>query len=71
MISHVTSSSRSPPPLQEASHLARRREALTPAGYARRVLKIEHRLDDWLDDLPSSVSPELDRLDSHVRAHRG
>jgi transposase len=57
--------------LQEAIDLARRREALTPAGYARRVQEIENRLDDWLDGLPRSVSPELDRLDSHIRAHRG
>jgi transposase len=44
---------------------------LTPAGYARRVQEIENRLDDWLDGLPRSVSPELDRLDYHLRAHRG
>jgi transposase len=57
--------------LQEAIDLARRREASTPAGYARRVQAIEKRLDDWLDGLPRSVSPELDRLDNHIRAHRG
>src|SRR5262249_42315272 len=57
--------------LQEAIDLARRREALPPAGYARRVQEIENRLDAWLDGLPRSVSPELDRLDSHLRAHRG
>jgi transposase len=56
--------------LQEAIDLARRREALTPAGYVRRVQEIENRLDDWLDRLPRSVSPELDRLDNHIRAHR-
>src|SRR5262249_1431502 len=50
---------------------ARRREAMTSVGYARRVQEIEHRLDDWLDSLPRSVSPELDRLDNHIRAHRG
>ena len=32
---------------------------------------IEQRLDDWLDGLPRSISPELDRLDNHLRAHRG
>jgi transposase len=48
-----------------------RREVLTPAGYARRVQEIENRLDAWLDHLPRSPSPELDRLDNHVRAHRG
>jgi transposase len=57
--------------LQEAIDLARRRGALTPAGYARRVQEIENRLDDWLDHLPRSSSPELDRLDNHIRAHRG
>jgi transposase len=57
--------------LQEAIDLAGRREALTAAGYGRRVQEIEHRLDDWLDGLPRSVSPELDRLDNHIRAHRG
>jgi hypothetical protein len=40
-------------------------------GYARRVQEIENRLDDWLDGLPRSVSPELDRRDNHIRAHRG
>jgi transposase len=48
----------------------RRKEALTPAGYARRVQQIENRLDDWLDGLPRTISPELDRLDNHLRAHR-
>ena len=57
--------------LQEAIDLARRREALTPAGYDRRVQEIENRLDGWIDGLPRSVSPELDRLDNHIRAHRG
>jgi hypothetical protein len=42
--------------LQEAIDLARRRETLTPAGYARRVREIENRLDDWLDRLPRSLS---------------
>jgi transposase len=57
--------------LQEAIDLARRRDALTQAGYTRRVQQIENRLDAWLDGLPRSVSPELDRLDRHIRAHRG
>jgi transposase len=57
--------------LQEAIDLAQRREAMTPVGYARRVWEIEHRLDDWLDGLPRSRSPELERLDNHLRAHRG
>jgi transposase len=57
--------------VQEAIDLARHRETLTPAGYARRVQEMENRLDDWLDGLPRSVSPALDRLDNHIRAHRG
>jgi transposase len=56
--------------LQEAIDLARCREALTPEGYGRRVQEIENRLDDWLDHLPRLVSPELARLDNHIRAHR-
>ena len=44
---------------------------MTPAGYARRVQEIAHRLDDWLDGLPQTRSPELNRLDNHIRAHRG
>jgi transposase len=57
--------------LQEAIDLAQRRDSLTATGYTRRVQEIENRLDDWLDGLPRSVSPELDRLDKHIRAHRG
>jgi transposase len=57
--------------LQEAIDLARRREWLTPAGYGRRVQQIENRLDAWLDGLPRTLSPELNRLDNHIRAHRG
>src|SRR5262249_60587262 len=49
----------------------RGREPCPPAGSARRVQEIENRLDDWLDGLPRSSSPELDRLDNHIRAHRG
>jgi transposase len=57
--------------LQEAIDLAQRRDSLTATGYARRVQEIENRLDDWLDVLPRPASPELDRLDKHIRAHRG
>jgi serine/threonine protein kinase len=57
--------------LEDAIDLARRRDQLTPTGHARRVQEIEQRLDDWLDGPPRSVSPELDRLDNHIRAHRG
>jgi transposase len=57
--------------LLEAIDLAARREELKPDGYTRRVQEIENRLDTWLDSLPRHVSPELDRLDNHIRAHRG
>jgi transposase len=59
--------------LKEAIDLAGRRDELTPAGYGRRVQEIENRLDDWLDAnlRRRPVSPELNRLDEHVRAHRG
>jgi transposase len=59
--------------LQEPIELAGRRDELTPAGYGRRVQEIENRLDNWLDAnlRQPSLSPELNRLDDHVRAHRG
>lgn len=59
--------------LKEAIDLAQRRDDLTPTGYARRVQQLEQRLDDWLEAnlQRESLSDELDRLDSHVRNHRG
>jgi transposase len=57
--------------LQEAIALAARRDDLTVPGYARRVQEMENRLDHWLDTLPASPSPDLDRLDNHLRKHRG
>jgi transposase len=59
--------------LKEAIDLAGRRDELTPTGYGRRVQEIENRLDDWLDAnlRQPTLSPELNRLDDHVRAHRG
>jgi transposase len=59
--------------LKEAIELARRRDQLTPEGYARRVQEIENRLDEWLaaNLLQPTLSPDLNRLDGHVRAHRG
>jgi hypothetical protein len=59
--------------LQEAIDLAGRRDELTPAGYGRRVQEIENRLDDWLaaNLRQPTLSAELNRLDDHVRAHRG
>jgi transposase len=59
--------------LKEAIDLASRRDELTPAGYGRRVQEVENRLDDWLaaNLRQPTLSPELNRLDDHVRAHRG
>jgi transposase len=59
--------------LQDAIGLAQRREELTIAGYSRRVQEIENRLDDWLaaNLRRRQLSPELDRLDDHIRNHRG
>src|SRR6202171_6510886 len=59
--------------LKEAIDLAGRRDELTPEGYSRRVQEIENRLDDWLEAnlRKRTLSPELNRLDEHVRAHRG
>lgn len=57
--------------LQDAIDLAKRRDEFAPDPYARRVQKMEDRLDHWLDHLPRSASAELDRLSDHVAAHRG
>ncbi len=57
--------------LREAIALAGRRGELNPNNYARRVQQLEDRLDAWLDGLPFKVSSELDRLDLHIRKHRG
>jgi len=59
--------------LKEAIDLATRRDELTSQVYAQRTQDIEDRLDDWLEANLSrrSLSADLDRLDSHVRAHRG
>ncbi|HEV3256607.1 MAG TPA: IS66 family transposase [Gemmataceae bacterium] len=57
--------------LREAIDLGQRRDALTAAGYARRRQEMENRLDDWLHAPRRQVSPELDRLITHLCAHRG
>lgn len=59
--------------LKEAISLAAQREEHTSKVYAQRVQNIEDRLDAWLDAnlKRCNVSADLDRLDSHVRAHRG
>lgn len=55
--------------IREAIDLARRRPELTLTGYARRVQELEKRFDTWLDHLPWSVSPELERLHRHLCNH--
>jgi transposase len=59
--------------LKEAIELACRRDELPATDYARHVQKIEDRLDDWLDanDRRRTLSAELDRMDQHIRSHRG
>lgn len=56
--------------LQDAIALAEKRAELATEVYARRVAKIEDRLDDWLDTVPLQ-NADVDRLASHVAAHRG
>lgn len=57
--------------IQEAIDLARRRQHLTPQGYARRVQEIDNGLAQWLEHVARrrQPSPELDRLASHVANH--
>jgi transposase len=59
--------------LREAIAWAQRRDDLSLTRYARRVQELEDRLDAWLDSnlLRPTLSPELDRLDRHIRNHRG
>jgi len=59
--------------LKEAIDLASRRDELAANQYHDRVEAVEDRLDAWLEaNLERRrVSPELDRLDQHIRAHRG
>jgi transposase len=59
--------------LQQAIRLAERRQQLSVAVYNRRVQKLEQRLDDWLESnlQRRTLSDELDRLDRHIRHHRG
>jgi transposase len=56
--------------LQDALALAQQRAELDAAVYARRVEKIEERLDGWLDAVPLKDA-DVDRLVNHVAAHRG
>ena len=59
--------------LKEAIDLADRRDTLTTDGYQRRVQEMENCLDAWLDNNARRRQPsaELERLDKHVRTHRG
>ena len=59
--------------LKEAINLAANRDQHTPDQYGLKTQDIENRLDAWLEANLSrrTISADLDRLDSHVRAHRG
>jgi transposase len=59
--------------LKEAIDLAAHRDDHTAEAYGQRTQDIEDRLDDWLEANLNrrTISAELDRLDSHVRDHRG
>jgi transposase len=59
--------------LKEAIALAGRREEVQAEDFARSVQDIEDRLDQWLEAnlRRTRCSSDLDRLDSHIRAHRG
>lgn len=56
--------------LQDAIALAQKREELTPDVYAKRVEKIEDRLDAWIDAVPTTDA-DVNRLVKHVASHRG
>jgi transposase len=59
--------------LKEAIDLAARRDEHAATVYSQLAQAIEDRLDDWLDANLSrrTCSDDLNRLDKHVRAHRG
>lgn len=59
--------------LKEAIDLAARRDEHDAGSYETKTQDIEDRLDRWLQANVhrSDPSAELDRLDAHVRAHRG
>jgi transposase len=59
--------------LKEAIDLASRRDEFFPTDYARRVQDIEDRLDAWLEANLDfrTLSAELNRMDQHIRSHRG
>jgi transposase len=59
--------------LQKAIDLASQRDQFAAKDYERRAQRIENRLDDWLEDnnRRRTLSADLDRLDNHIRNHRG
>jgi len=59
--------------LKEAIALASHREEIQAEDFARSVQDIEDRLDAWLEANlgRQTCSADLDRLDTHIRAHRG
>jgi transposase len=59
--------------LKEAIALAAHRDEHTAEQYSDKTQNIEDRLDDWLEANLGrrTCSADLDRLDAHVRAHRG
>jgi transposase len=59
--------------LKEAIDLASRRDDFAADDYGRRVQRIEDRLDAWLDAnlKRRTLSADLNRLDQHIRNHRG
>jgi transposase len=59
--------------LKDAIALAGRRDDLPAKDYGRCVQDIEDRLDAWLDAnlKRRGLSAELNRLDTHIRSHRG
>jgi len=59
--------------LKEAIDLASRRDEFSPLDYGRRVQDIEDRLDTWLETNLEfrTLSAELNRMDQHIRNHRG
>jgi len=56
--------------LQEAMHLARRREMLTAKGYRRRVQELENRLNFWILLNEEHRQSEIARLAGHLQKHR-
>ena len=59
--------------LKQAIDLAAHRDEHTPDRYGHKTQDMENRLDAWLEANLSrrTISADLDRLDTHVRAHRG